>query len=84
MGDVTNFQVLLTISVNPATKYCNCYCLFLLVLKVNVNVIIWHNSLGSLSCPGTDAYTWSTHIQSAFFFVLHLLSLAFCDHLAYI
>jgi len=40
---------------------------FFLVLKVNVNVIFWHNSLGSLSCPGTDAYTWSTHIH------------AFCD-----
>jgi len=83
MGDVKNLQVLVTNSVNPATNYCYC-CFFLLVLKVNINVIIWHNSLGSLSCPGTDAYTWSTYIQSPFFFVLHLLSLAFCDHLAYI
>ena len=58
---------------------CCCFCLLLL----NVNVIIQPHSLGSLSCPGTDAYTWSTYIQSPLFFILHLLSLAFCDLLAY-
>ena len=83
MGDVAIFQVLVKNLVKPATNYCDC-CFFLLVLKINVNVIIQSHSLGSLSCPGTDAYTWSTYIQSPFFFVLHLLSLAFCDHLAYI
>ena len=54
------------------------------LLLLNVNVIIQPHTLGSLSCPGTDAQTWSTYIQSSFFFILHLLSLAFCDLLPYI
>ena len=83
MGDVANFQVLVTNLVNPATNYCGC-CFFLLVLKVHVNVIIQPHSLGSLSCPCTDAYIWSTYIQSPFLSVLHHLSLAFCYHLPYI
>lgn len=82
MGDVTNFQVLVTNLLNPATNYFNyCYCFFLVL---NVNVIIQLHSLGSLGCPGTDVYIWSTYIQSPFFFVLHVLSLTFFDHLAYI
>jgi len=82
MGDVANFQFLVTNLVNPTTNYCGCF--FLLVLIVNVNVIIQPHTLGSLSCPCTDAYTQSTYIQSTFLSVLHLLSLAFCDHLPYI
>jgi hypothetical protein len=83
VGYVTNVQVLATDLVNPATN--DCYCCFVhFVVKVNVNVIIQHHSLGSLSCPGTDVYTWSTYMQSPFFSVLHILKLVFFDHLPYV
>jgi hypothetical protein len=67
VGYVGNIQILATVLVNPATNYC--YCCFHLV---NVNIIIQHHSLGSLSCPGTDVYTWSTYMQSPFLSVLRI------------
>jgi hypothetical protein len=82
MGYETNIQVLATDLANPSTNYYCCF--FVFVVEVNVNVIIQHHSLGSLSCPGTDVYTWSTYMQSPFFSVLHILKLVFCDHLPYV
>jgi len=82
MGYVAYFQVLVTNLVNPTTNYFDCF--FFFAFKVNINVIIQPHTLGSLSCPGTDAYTQSTYIQSTFLSVLHYLSLAFCYHLPYI
>jgi len=79
---IKRLKTLLNVSITRSSsgRIVVVFCLLLL----NINVIIQPHTLGSLSCPGTDAYTWSTYIQSTFLTVLHLLSLAFRDHLAYI
>ena len=79
---IKTLKMLLHISITRSSsgRFVVVFCLLLL----NVSVTIQPHSLGFLSCPGTDAYTWSTYIQSPLLFILHLLSLEFCDHLLYI
>jgi len=74
----TLLHVLITQS--PSGRIVVVFCL----LFLNVNVFIQPHNLVSLSCPCTDVDTWSAYIQSPFFSLLHLLILAFCDHLDYI